>query len=159
MADIRRARFDDDSALATIDAATWTATTSPAPAPPVGTPFFRSGSCLSQVLVVETNGVVVGYVKLAQEMHLTSHQHVLEVRGLAVDPRVHRQGFGRRLVEAALEDARDRGARKVSLRVLGSNPRARRLYADCGFVVEGVLREEFLLAGAYVDDILMARHL
>ena len=51
------------------------------------------------------------------------------------------------------------GARKLSLRVLGGNSRARRLYEACGFVVEGILRSEFLLGGRYVDDIFMARHL
>ena len=37
--------------------------------------------------------------------------------------------------------------------------RARRLYEACGFVVEGVLREEFLLDGRYADDLFLAHHL
>jgi RimJ/RimL family protein N-acetyltransferase len=41
--------------------------------------------------------------------------------------------------------------------VLGPNAAARALYESCGFTVEGVLREEFLLDGQYVDDVLMAR--
>jgi RimJ/RimL family protein N-acetyltransferase len=45
----------------------------------------------------------------------------------------------------------------VSLRVLATNPRARRVYERAGFSVEGVLREEFVLDGAFVDDVLMAR--
>jgi hypothetical protein len=45
---------------------------------------------------------------------------------------------------------------KVTLRVLGHNVGARRLYERCGFVPEGVLRGEFLLEGRYVDDVLMA---
>jgi len=56
-------------------------------------------------------------------------------------------------------EARRRGARKVSLRVLGSNAVARRLYARCGFVEEGVLRDEFVLDGRFVDDVFMARFL
>jgi RimJ/RimL family protein N-acetyltransferase len=43
--------------------------------------------------------------------------------------------------------------------VLETNTRARRLYEAAGFEVEGVLRDEFLLAGRYVDDLLMARDL
>jgi len=39
------------------------------------------------------------------------------------------------------------------------NAAARRVYDACGFVVEGVLREEFLLDGRYVDDVFMARDL
>jgi RimJ/RimL family protein N-acetyltransferase len=33
------------------------------------------------------------------------------------------------------------------------------VYTAAGFVVEGVLREEFHLDGGYVDDVLMARNL
>ena len=40
--------------------------------------------------------------------------------------------------------------------MLATNPGARTLYADCGFVVEGVRRGEFFLEGQYVDDVLMA---
>ena len=61
------------------------------------------------------------------------------------------------LVLAALEEARRRGARSVTLRILAPNGAARRLYERCGFHVQGVLREEFLLRGRYVDDVLM-RH-
>jgi RimJ/RimL family protein N-acetyltransferase len=43
--------------------------------------------------------------------------------------------------------------------VLGTNPAARALYEAYGFVVEGVQREEFLLDGRYVDDVLMALQL
>ena len=60
---------------------------------------------------------------------------------------------------AASDRARERSALKLSLRVLGTNPGAQRLYESCGFVVEGVLRSEFLIGGELVDDLLMARHL
>ena len=39
------------------------------------------------------------------------------------------------------------------LRVLSTNPDARRLYERHGFVVEGAYREAFLIEGAYVDDV------
>ncbi|NUR65391.1 MAG: GNAT family N-acetyltransferase, partial [Streptomyces sp.] len=52
-----------------------------------------------------------------------------------------------------------RGARRLTLRVLGHNTPARRLYESEGFVVEGVLPEEFLLDGEYVDDVFMGRGL
>ena len=58
-----------------------------------------------------------------------------------------------------MAEAARRGARKVTLRVLGTNAVARRLYARCGFVEEGVLRDEFVLDGRFVDDVFMARFL
>jgi RimJ/RimL family protein N-acetyltransferase len=44
----------------------------------------------------------------------------------------------------------------LTLRVLGGNDGARRLYASRGFEIEGTLRGAFLLDGDYVDDHLMA---
>jgi RimJ/RimL family protein N-acetyltransferase len=66
---------------------------------------------------------------------------------------------GRALLRAAQEEARRLGARRITLRVLGHNAPARKLYETEGFVVEGVLPEEFLLDGAYVDDVFMGRSL
>ena len=57
------------------------------------------------------------------------------------------------------DEARSRGGRKLSLRVLSTNPTAIGLYESEGFVVEGVLRGEFVLEGREVDDVLMARWL
>jgi len=82
---------------------------------------------------------------------------VADIRGLAVAPDHQGRGLGRALVQAALDAARERGARKVTLRVLAPNTAARALYESCGFVVEGVRRDEFFLDGRYVDDVLMAR--
>ena len=59
-------------------------------------------------------------------------------------------------MQACIEQARSRGARKLSLSVLGGNVATRRLYESCGFMVEGILREEFFLGGRYVDDVLRA---
>ena len=66
-------------------------------------------------------------------------------------------GVGRALLTAAVGRARAQGALRVTLRVLGHNAPARRLYESAGFAVEGVLPGEFLLDGQYVDDVLMGR--
>lgn len=142
-----------------MDAATRSVTVSPGPPPPPDAAFFGERRTPADLLVAEIDGAVVGYVAIRQAVALASHAHVLEISGLAVDPAHQGAGVGRRLVEAALADARARGARKVSLRVLASNAGARRLYERCGFVVEGVLRDEFRLDGRFVDDVLMARRL
>ena len=102
------------------------------------------------------DGAVAGYVKLARALPLESNRHVLEIRGLAVDPARQRRGVGRLLIAAAAREASARGARRLTLRVLAPNTAARAFYESCGFKVEGVLREEFLLDGRYVDDVLMA---
>lgn len=144
-------------ALLRIDALTWAAAV--APGPPPASAFFGERTRPEDVLVADADGAPAGYVKLGESIALPSHRHVLEIQGLAVDPARQGRGTGGRLVNEAVEEARRRGARKLSLRVLAPNLAARRLYAACGFAVEGVLRGEFLLDGRYVDDVLMARRL
>lgn len=156
---VRAAAQADDGVLGLVDQQTWTFSVSPAPAPPAGTPFFSERNQARDVLVAEVDGAVAGYVALRPPTPLLSHAHVLELAGLAVAPQHQRRGVGERLVMAAVKEARRRRARKVSLRVLEPNRGARRLYEGCGFLVEGVLRQEFLLEGRYVDDVLMARGL
>ena len=154
----RVAREADDEALIAIDKQTWDSGASPSPKPDPMPPFFSKRDP-ADVLVAEADGVVAGYAGLRSNASMPSHAHVIEINGLGVDPALSGRGVGAALVEAAVDEARRRGARKVTLRVLGHNGPARRLYARCGFVEEGVLREEFLLDGRYVDDILMARML
>jgi ribosomal protein S18 acetylase RimI-like enzyme len=84
---------------------------------------------------------------------------VVEGRGLAVDPGMQGRGIGRALLDAAVEEARQRGARRLTLRVLSTNTAARAAYEAAGFEVEGVLRGEFVIDGREVDDVLMAREL
>lgn len=156
MTQVRPATEADGVRLREIDVATWSTRTTPAPPPKADDRFFRGGLVPEDVLVAEDGGELVGYVMLHQSIPVPSHAQVLEINGLAVDPGHQGRGLGRRLVRAALNEARTRGARKVTLRVLGPNTSARALYESCGFVTEGVLRGEFVLDGQDVDDHLMA---
>jgi ribosomal protein S18 acetylase RimI-like enzyme len=157
MVDVRPARMEDEGAIGRIDALTWTVEVSPAPAR-LGDGFFERNK-LEDVLVAEVEGRVAGYAIVRQVLPIPSHAHVLDINGLAVDPEVQGRGVGRALVEACVARAQQQKARKLNLRVLGSNQRARRLYESCGFQVEGLLRGEFLLEGRYVDDVFMTRTL
>lgn len=159
MIHVRVARVEDDPALSRIDAITWSAENSPHASAPSGEGFFSERRQPEDVLVAELDGAVAGYAILRQAHTMDSHAHVLELNGLAVDQVFQRNGIGRRLIEAAVDEAVTRHARKLSLRVLSTNPSARRLYAACGFVTEGVLRSEFVIAGRDVDDVVMARYL
>ena len=156
MVTTRPARLSDGDELARIDFATWTSLSTIAPRPPVPQRFFAQGRQVDDVLVAEFDGAVAGYIRLMHPTPFPSSRHVLEVRGLSVDPALQRRGIGRALVEGAIAAARARGVRRVTLRVLGPNAGARALYEACGFVVEGVLRGEFHLDGRDVDDVLMA---
>lgn len=155
---IRTAVPADGPRLAALDLATWSSVVTPAPRWAEDADFFAARAP-GDVLIADRDGAPAGYVLLGRPTPLHSNRHVLQIAGLAVDPTAQGQGLGRRLVEAAIEEAARRGARRLTLRVLGGNSTAQALYASCGFVVEGVLREEFHLDGRFVDDVLMARTL
>jgi ribosomal protein S18 acetylase RimI-like enzyme len=154
--DIREASSADDARLSELDRVTWSGSVTPAARWPADRRFFAGGLEPGDVLVAEADGVLVGYARLQAPTPLPSNRHVLELRGLAVEPAYQGSGIGRRLLLAAIEQSARRGARRLTLRVLATNDGARRLYGSLGFEVEGVLREEFLIDGRYVDDVLMA---
>lgn len=158
-ATVRAARADDDDRLAALDAVAADPGTYVMP-PVTGGPFFGANTSPADVLVAECDGRIVGYAKIRPPTSLPSNAHVQQIQGLAVDPTLRRRGVARALLAAAADEARRRGARKLSLRVLGSNPGAQALYRASGYEVEGTLVEEFRIEdGRYVDDIVMARRL
>ncbi|MFI6461860.1 GNAT family N-acetyltransferase [Streptomyces sp. NPDC050528] len=157
---IRTALPDDDEELGALDRATWSRlhAVMPRPQPPYA-PFFDERHAPDDHLVAEIDRRIVGYIRLAFPTELACNAHVRQIQGLAVADEARGKGVGRALVRAAVEEARRRGARRLTLRVLGHNTPARRLYEAEGFAVEGVLPEEFLLDGKYVDDVFMGRAL
>lgn len=154
--EIRPARVGEGTRLAELDQRTWSPLVTPQVQALAGRRYAGGGFDPGSLLVAERHGELAGYIEVSPPTPLASNAHVLEVRGLAVLPEHRGAGLGRRLLEAALELARARGARRMTLRVLGPNVVARRLYEAVGFEVEGVLRGEFRLEGEYVDDVLMA---
>lgn len=156
---VRTAAPSDEPALARLDAEAWS--------PDSGFPsviarsggFFSEHSPPSAHLIAEVEGRLVGYIRIQPVSALPENAHVLGIAGLAVAPAARGAGIGAALLAAAEAHARSRGARKLSLRVLGTNAAARRLYERLGFEAEGVLRDEFLINGRYVDDLLMAKPL
>lgn len=104
-------------------------------------------------------GRVVGYIRLRAPTRLPENAHVIQVQGLAVDPAARGRGIASMLLTEAERRLRERGTQKLSLRVLSTNVAAISLYERLGFIREGVLRQEFIINGRYVDDVLMAKPL
>jgi ribosomal protein S18 acetylase RimI-like enzyme len=153
--EVRPAASSDEDALAALDRANWSWLSSPAPPPGPDWTFFDERTAPENVLVAVVDGAIAGYVKLGHATPVPASDHVLMVAGLAVGEEFRGRGVGRALLDGAVAEARARGARRLTLRVLAPNEPARRLYESAGFVVEGVQRELFFLEGAYVDDMLM----
>jgi ribosomal protein S18 acetylase RimI-like enzyme len=161
VAQVRTARAEDEHALTELEAVAWSAASGfPSVIGAVRASGFFSAENPPHVhLVAELGGRVSGYLRLTAATRLPENAHVLQVNGIAVRPECRRRGVGSLLLQAAEARARAAGARKLALRVLSSNDPAIRLYERHGFTREGVLVSEFLINGAYVDDVLMAKHL
>jgi len=154
---IRVAAITDGDRLDEIDRMTRSSDNSPSPIGEVIRPFFEHLDP-TDVLVAVDQDSISGYIQFRHPSPLVSNAHVWQINGLAVDPRFRSRGVGRALVEATIRELVSRGGRRITLRVLSTNPTARRLYEICGFVVEGVLSGEFILNGREIDDVLMARN-
>jgi GNAT superfamily N-acetyltransferase len=158
---IRAASLADETELSELDRRNWSslyAVHEPPASPYV--PFFDATHLPGHHLVAELDELgIAGFIRVVPPTSLASNAHVRQIQGLVVDEGARRRGLARALLEGACELARKEGAIRLTLRVLGHNAPARRLYAAAGFVVEGVLPAEFLLDGQYVDDVLMGRWL
>lgn len=106
------------------------------------------------VLVAEADGEVVGNVLVSVDRNLTTeHIGVLAIC-IAADWRD--VGIGTELVRGAQDWARERGLRKVSLGVFPDNERAMAVYERCGFVREGLRRQQYRSGETFRDEVLMA---
>ena len=106
------------------------------------------------VFVAEDEGLIVGRLSIARDQHPAS-KHVADL-GLMVAMSHRRRGIGTKLLEAALEWARESEVRKLELHVFPHNEAAIKLYERFGFVQEGYRRGHYRRGGEYVDAILMA---
>ncbi|MEV4616999.1 GNAT family N-acetyltransferase [Kitasatospora sp. NPDC049258] len=156
---IRPAGVEDEPALLALDRAVWSPVSEVAPRRAEDAVLFDERHTPEQFLLAELAGRVVGYIRQVPPTPLASNRHIRQIQGLGVLPEARGQGVGDALVEAACAAARAEGARRMTLRVLGPNAAARRLYERRGFRIDGVLPGEFLLEGCYVDDVLMGRQL
>lgn len=158
---VRPARQGDQDSLVALERLAWTARSGfpsviRASSVP-GAGFFSQGNPPQIHFVAELDDAVVGYVRLKPPTPLPENAHVLQVSGIAVHPEARRRGVASALLAAAEQFARNCGAVKLSLRVLSTNAPAIALYERLGYVREGVLRNEFIINGRYVDDVMMAR--
>lgn len=155
--DIRKATLADDRALAVLDAQSWPPKLWVVPPQDASEPFFGSRRMPEDVLVAQRDGSVLGYARIGRHLAVPSNAHVLDFEALAVSPGARGHGVGSLLIDALIDEARSRGARKLGLRALSTNARAITMYEKHGFREEGRLREEIRLPdGSYADDVWLA---
>ena len=83
-------------------------------------------------LAAEEVGTVAGYIGC----HMICDEGY--IANVAVAPDFRRQGIGKHLVQALIEESRKRGLSFISLEVRKGNIPAQTLYSGCGFQVAGI---------------------
>jgi RimJ/RimL family protein N-acetyltransferase len=108
---------------------------------------------------------VVFAIRRQADMRLLGHIQIFDIQqpcrsaeiGILVgDPADRGQGFGQEAMQMALGYCwRDLNLQRVSLSVIGDNPRALHVYGKAGFVAEGVRRRAAYSGGQFHDVTLM----
>jgi GNAT superfamily N-acetyltransferase len=85
--------------------------------------------------------------------------HTFWIHAVYVHPDARGSGASGKMIAAAIEDARAKGARRIALWVNGVNAHARGLYERLGFRQTGHIPGGIRVDGAFVDDVLMTLEL
>lgn len=109
----------------------------------------------SLFIVAEHQGRLVGQLTLeGGKRRNVRHTAVL---GITVAREWRGQGIGRRLIQYAVDWARQTGVlARIELHVFARNEGAIRLYESYGFVLEGRRRNAVIRDGESLDDLIMA---
>lgn len=147
----------DDAAILAVEAVSWDSSSGfPSMREPKES-VFNERTTPENYVVAELDGKVVGYSRLMPKTPIAENAHVKGIYGLAVIPEARGLGVASKLLEASDEEARRQGARKIALAVFATNEPAQKLYAKHGYVLEGVAKDEFLIEGEYIDNIMLAK--
>jgi GNAT superfamily N-acetyltransferase len=94
------------------------------------------------LLMAEDDGEVIGYLGCGASRDDDAGEDVGEVRSLFVTASSWRGGVGRALMNAGLDELRDRGHSNAVVWSFAANDRANRFYESCGFTRDGAERTE-----------------
>jgi hypothetical protein len=107
-------------------------------------------------LLAEMDGGLVGSLSLARHRDSEKTKHVRNL-AMGVAREFRGMGVGTALMDYGVRWARQRKVKKIVLSVFSTNRKAIALYEKFGFVTEGTRKEQFLIHGKYVDEIMMGR--
>ena len=116
----------------------------------VGEPGWRRGW-----FALDEDGAICGHIDLRARPERTARHRCLLGMGVHRDWRRH--GLGSRLLDHAVDWAREQALAWVDLEVLSNNLPARRLYEHSGFVQTGEIPDLFRIDGEQHGYVFMTR--
>lgn len=158
----RDARLEDAAAIASTHVAAWRAAYSGLMPPAflaaldanrARQRWERSLRADCPVVVVETNGEVVGFCRYGPSRDSDASPSTGEVIAINLHPACWRQGLGRELLLVAISKLQAAGFTEATLWVLLGNERARRFYEALGWQPDGTERIETELTGSALHEV------
>ena len=98
---------------------------------------------------------IIAVATLGPFLRNETTRHLTEF-GITVHDDYQDKGLGTQLTQHTIDIAREKGLKKVFLKVFTNNERAIHVYKKCGFKIEGKLEKEHYKDGEYGDDYRMA---
>ena len=108
------------------------------------------------MLVADDEGVVLGWASLSTYRPRACYAGIAEF-SIYLDRAARGRGLGRRLLEALIDAARDRGYTKLVSRIFPFNTASRALCRACGFREVGVYEKHGQLDGQWLDVVIVER--
>lgn len=108
------------------------------------------------VLVITEDDVVVGWAGLSSYRPRGCYEGIAEF-SIYLDRRARGRGFGRQLLTALIDAARERGFWKLVSRIFPSNTGSRALCRACGFREVGTYEKHGRLDGRWCDVVIVER--
>ena len=109
-------------------------------------------------LVADVEGEAIGNLEIFFSRHSLSY-HTAGVSTVVVNPRYRRRGIAMKLVESALNVAKEKNIEIVKIDVEAKNTPAVKLYTKAGFKQYGRLERGIIRKGEYDDLILLRKDL
>jgi GNAT superfamily N-acetyltransferase len=117
---VRTAAPSEGPGLARMDAIGWPLEVQVVPPAAADEPFFTRHRAPEDIVVAREGRVLLGYAQLAPHIPIEKNAHVLHLNALVVAPEARGRGISHLLIDAAIAEARRRGARKLGLRALST---------------------------------------
>ena len=120
--------------------------------------YLADPACSVWLAEYTATGAPIGYaVNCPPDLPIPLQPGDLELKRIYVLSRFHGSGTGPRLMQAAIDDARQRGAPRLLLGTYEDNHRAIAFYRKSGFAMAGT--RQFQVGEKVYDDIVLAKPL
>ena len=91
----------------------------------------------------EYEGRIIGHFNIRKSLD-EDKPNAGEVHGIYLIEEYWGKGYGRQMMDCAITSLKQMGYSEIFLWVLEENDRARRFYEKCGFIFDGVKKEEII---------------